>query len=301
MATCPPPSGLSVTAPGEFPAGRVRRGPAWSGPLTGQSGPGSRRAGRRGDGVCPAIGCAPGLRVVAWTAGRTSVTRRRSWRAVPRRARRAGRRYREAALGRSRRLPAGPPLVALTFDDGPDPLYTPAVLDVLAELEVRATFFCVGYRVVEHPGAVERMVADGHVVGSHTATRRDLPTLALRELTDDVRRGRDVLVGQLGRPAPLFRPPHGDLALRTGAVARGLGLRTWMWTVDPEDWRPGVQAGAIAAGCEQTGPGDVIVLHDGLEQPWAPEALDRSATVEALPAIIRSARAKGLAFAGLPG
>lgn len=226
---------------------------------------------------------------------------RRDWKAVPRWARRTGRRGREELLGRHRRLPPDEACVALTFDDGPDPVFTPAVLDVLRELDVRATFFCVGARVEQHPDVVARLVAEGHVLGSHTATHRDLPSLGARELVDDVRRGRDVLQAQTGRPAPLFRPPHGDMALRTGVVARGLGLRTWLWTVDPEDWRPGARSEQIAAGCEGAGAGDVIVLHDGLEQPWAPEALDRSATVEALAPIVRRARAQGLAFAGLPG
>jgi peptidoglycan/xylan/chitin deacetylase (PgdA/CDA1 family) len=190
--------------------------------------------------------------------------------------------------------------VALTFDDGPDPVYTPRVLDVLGELGVRATFFCVGDRVAEHPDVVRRMVAEGHVVGSHTATHPDLPPLGVAQLRDEVRRGHEALGAVVDGPPPLFRPPHGDLGLRTGAVARAYGLRTWLWTVDPQDWRPGVQADELVAGCEPAGPGDVVLLHDGLEQPWAPEALDRSATVEALAGIVASVRAKGLTFAGLP-
>jgi peptidoglycan/xylan/chitin deacetylase (PgdA/CDA1 family) len=197
-------------------------------------------------------------------------------------------------------LYAGSNGVALTFDDGPDRVYTPRILDVLADLDVKATFFCVGERVAAHPDVVRRMVAEGHVVGSHTSTHQDLPTLSHRQLLDDVRRGRDTLRAELGRSARLFRPPHGDLALRTAIVARGLGLSTWMWTVDPEDWRPGVSAEALVAGCEGADAGDVILLHDGLEQPWAPEALDRSATVDALAGIVADARAKGLAFVGLP-
>ncbi len=228
------------------------------------------------------------------------VMRQRELKAALRKIRHVGRAGREAALGRRRALGEGSLSVALTFDDGPDPTYTPQVLDVLAELGVSATFFCVGDRVAEHPEVVRRMVAEGHVVGSHTATHPDLPSLDQRHLVNEIRAGRDQLQAELGHDAPLFRPPHGDLALRTGVSARTLGLTTWLWTVDPEDWRPGVQAEAIVDGCEPTGPGDVILLHDGLEQPWAPEALDRSATVAALPGIVASARAKGLTFVGLP-
>lgn len=218
----------------------------------------------------------------------------------PRQARRAARRCREVALARHRRLPGAAPVIALTFDDGPDPVFTPQVLDVLGEHGVTATFFCVGRRVAEHPDVVRRLADEGHVLGSHTETHQDLPTLGHQALVEDLRRGRRSLEAQLGRPAPLFRPPHGDLAVRSGAAARALGMRTWLWTVDPEDWRPGVRAEQLVAGCAAAGAGDVVVLHDGLEQPWAPEALDRSATVAALPGIIATARARGLDFVGLP-
>jgi peptidoglycan/xylan/chitin deacetylase (PgdA/CDA1 family) len=86
--------------------------------------------------------------------------------------------------------------------------------------------------------------------------------------------------------------------VRSGSAAllRCLRLRTWLWSVDPEDWRPGAQSGQIVADVARVKGGDVVVLHDWVEQPLGPEALDRSATIAALPAIIAAIRAKGLHF-----
>lgn len=191
-------------------------------------------------------------------------------------------------------------MVALTFDDGPDPRYTPAVLDVLRRLDVPATFFCVGDLAVTHPEIVRRMVREGHAVGSHGAHHAELPSLSRAELAANLRAGRDMVAAVVGGPVPLFRPPHGDPSFRTGLIARRFRLHTWFWTVDPEDWRPAISTSQVVSGCARLSDGDVIVLHDGLQEPWAPEALDRSATVEALPHIVDVARAKQLRFVRLP-
>jgi peptidoglycan/xylan/chitin deacetylase (PgdA/CDA1 family) len=83
-------------------------------------------------------------------------------------------------------------------------------------------------------------------------------------------------------------------------MVRRLGVAPWLWTVDPQDWRPGATRDQVIAVAGRAGSGDVILLHDWVEQPWAPEALDRSATIGALPAIVRSARERGLTFVTLP-
>lgn len=244
-----------------------------------------------------------GGRVVT-SSGRPSTpagaTRRVGWRAGVRRARRAGRAGRERLLGRSRTLPVDQRQIALTFDDGPDPRYTPALLEVLTDLRVQATFFCVADQAAAHPDVMQLIIDGGHVVGSHGATHVAIPTLSHRELLADVRRSRRMLEDQLGCPVTIYRPAHGDLALRTAVVARAAGMRTWLWSVEPEDWRPGTTSDEIAERCNDVGAGDVIVLHDGLLEALAPEALDRSATLQALPAIVGSARAKGLELAVLP-
>jgi peptidoglycan/xylan/chitin deacetylase (PgdA/CDA1 family) len=196
---------------------------------------------------------------------------------------------------------AGPKAVALTFDDGPDAEYTPQVLELLAEHGVVATFFCVGKRTERHPELVRRMVAEGHAVGSHSWSHRDAWTLPWRVLTEDYRAGRHALERVVGRRVTLFRPPKGHLDARGALAIRAAGLRPWLWTVSPEDWQPGVTPEDMLERLRGLAGRDVVLLHDGLELPIAPEALDRSATVDLLPDLVALARERGLTFVTLDG
>ncbi len=203
-------------------------------------------------------------------------------------------------LARMRRSVA-PDAVALTFDDGPMPGSTDRVLDVLGELDVHATFFCVGRNAREHPDLLARIRAEGHSIGSHSLTHPHPAHLT----TAEVRRGsstegRRAVSDALGADTVLFRPPHGHLSLPSALVLRRLRLRPWLWTVDPEDWRPGATPGRVSEVASTAAAGDVVLLHDWVEQPWAPEALDRSATIAALPGVVRSIRKRGFRFATLP-
>lgn len=184
--------------------------------------------------------------------------------------------------------------MALTFDDGPDPRFTPAVLDLLAEHGVAATFFLVGRRAVEHPALVRRMLREGHAVGSHSWSHPDPSGAGFPQLLREYRRGRRAVEGAAGRPVRLFRPPMGDLGLPSTAAAALSGVRSWLWTRDPRDWLPGRTTGEILDALPELHAGDVVLLHDGIELPVSEEALDRSATVAAVPVLIRRARAAGL-------
>jgi peptidoglycan/xylan/chitin deacetylase (PgdA/CDA1 family) len=184
--------------------------------------------------------------------------------------------------------------VALTFDDGPDPDFTPAVLDVLAERGVHATFFVVGKRAERHAELVRRIAEEGHALGSHSWSHREPGSLSARELARDYRAGRRAVEAAAWRDVPLFRPPRGLWDARTAVLTRAAGMRTWLWTLDSQDWRPGVAAREIAGRAAEVAGGGVILLHDALELPTAPEAEDRSATVAALPALVDGIRARGL-------
>lgn len=210
-------------------------------------------------------------------------------------------RGRASAIGRVARVErrAVPGAVALTFDDGPHPSSTPRVLDALAERDVRGTFFCVGRNARAHPELVARIRAEGHLIGSHSLTHPDPARTSLTRLTADYREGRRAVAEVLGADTPVFRPPHGHLDLRSAAMVRRQGLTPWLWSVDPGDWRPDVTAGHIATVGGRAGSGDVVLLHDWVEQPWAPSALDRSATIHALPVIIDAIRARGLVLTTL--
>lgn len=196
---------------------------------------------------------------------------------------------------------ASPGGVALTFDDGPHPSSTPRVLDVLAEHGVPATFFCVGSNARAHPELVARIQAEGHLVGSHSLTHPDPARTSLARLSADYEEGRRAVSEVLGAETALFRPPHGHLGLRSAAVLRRQGLVPWLWSVDPGDWRPGVDRQHVAAVAGGATSGDVVLLHDWVEDPWAPSALDRSATIDALPVVIDAIRERGLALVTLAG
>ncbi len=214
------------------------------------------------------------------------------------RARDADRALKRGLAGARRRVPDG--TVALTFDDGPHPTSTGRILDTLAELDVKATFFCVGRNARRHPELVLRALAEGHGIGSHSLSHPHPARTAHRELAEEYAQGRQAVAGVTGRDIRLFRPPHGHLHLRSAAMIRRQELSPWLWTVDPQDWRPGVTTEGVSSVARDARSGDVVLLHDWVEQPWAPEALDRSATIEALPGIVRAVRDRGLRFTVLP-
>jgi len=203
------------------------------------------------------------------------------------------------AIARTQRH-AGPGAVALTFDDGPHPGSTDRILDVLGELEVKATFFCVGTNVRAYPDLVRRMQNEGHAIGSHSHTHPYPAETALRQLAQDYRQGREALAQVVGKRTSLFRPPHGHLGWASAGVLRQLGLVPWLWSVDPEDWRPGATREHITAVGARATSGDVVLLHDWIEQPWSPEALDRSATIGAIADMVAQIRSRGLVLEKLP-
>jgi peptidoglycan/xylan/chitin deacetylase (PgdA/CDA1 family) len=203
------------------------------------------------------------------------------------------------AIARTQRQ-VGPGAVALTFDDGPHPGSTDRILDVLGELEVKATFFCVGNNVRTYPDLVRRMQNEGHAVGSHSNTHPYPAETAIRALARDYRQGREALARVVGKRTALFRPPHGHLDWASAGAIRQLGLIPWLWSVDPEDWRPGATREHITAVGAGATSGDVVLLHDWIEQPWSPEALDRSATIAAIAGMVAQIRSRGLVLQSLP-
>jgi peptidoglycan/xylan/chitin deacetylase (PgdA/CDA1 family) len=188
--------------------------------------------------------------------------------------------------------PRAPNAVALTFDDGPWPDSTAKVLQILGKARVKATFFLVGRQVKRHPELVMDEVGAGMAIGSHSFTHPQpfgaLPGDAMRREIDQ---GQAALAG-LGVRTRLFRPPGGAIPPVVVSAARAKGLRTIVWTVDPVDWRRGTTADQIAERVLRGAkPGSIVLLHDG--------GGDRSATVAALPRIIKGLKQRRLAFTTL--
>jgi len=170
--------------------------------------------------------------------------------------------------------------LALTFDDGPDPRWTPAVLDLLRRHRVTGTFCVVGQYVAAHPALVRRMADEGHALCDHTWTHDEAltsrPTAVVRT---ELRRTYDAVAAATGgRPPRYFRAPAGRWSPGVVAEAQRLGLRPLGWSVDPTDWRrppPEVIARRVLQGAT---PGAIVLLHDGYG--------NRAATVAALDTIL---------------
>jgi peptidoglycan-N-acetylglucosamine deacetylase len=184
-----------------------------------------------------------------------------------------------------------PKAVALTFDDGPWQ-YTSQVLAILKHMHARATFFVVGRLAKVHPDLVRREYAAGMEVESHSYSHPYQPPFNRQPhqvILREIRWGRAVLAG-IGPPPTLFRPPGGSFSPYVIEAAGAYGERVVLWSVDPTDWKPGMTAREIARNVlGAVRPGSIVILHDG--------GGDRSATVAALPRIIRGIRRKGLGLA----
>ena len=170
-------------------------------------------------------------------------------------------------------------LIALTFDDGPDPEWTPRVLDALAAHGMRATFFLVGERAERHPELVERILAEGHEAGSHSWDHPSLPELAPAAAAEQIARTRAVLGS---RDAGLLRPPYGHQSLATWRLARAEGYRVVMWSIAAGDWRSDDGATLASRILAEAAPGAIVLLHDSLYTCEEPEFRDREPTIAAL-------------------
>ena len=187
---------------------------------------------------------------------------------------------------------AGTPLVALTFDDGPWPVQTEAVLAILAERDVPATFFMLGSCVERMPAATRAVARAGHAIGNHTYWHARLDDATPAAIEWEVRSTNHAVERVTGTRPRWLRPPCGSLDAEAASSITSSGMACALWTVDPQDWRADTSAEAIAdAVVGSVRPGAIVVLHDG--------GGDRAATIAALPAIIDRLRAAGYEFVTL--
>ena len=197
-----------------------------------------------------------------------------------------------------RRAGVVPGEVALTFDDGPDPRFTPQILDVLARERVPAAFFVIGARAAAAPELLARMSGEGHEIGNHSFSHPDVDAIGELRLRTELESTTQIVASITGRRPLLYRPPSlADVEPRTAASAAAfaragaLGYLVVDADVDPRDWEKTRSAAIVDETLRQAEHGGVILLHDG--------GGDRSATVRALPAIIAGLRARGLRFVPL--
>ena len=181
-------------------------------------------------------------------------------------------------------------VVALTFDDGPHPVYTPAILDILKKKHVKATFFMIGRRMEQHPDIVRRAVEEGHQIANHTYTHpRNIRADTSSQIVTELEKCEAVIERLTGRRAYLFRPPRGLMDGTVLSIAQEEGYRTILWTVcaDHQDApTPELMARRVLRHIR---PGGIVLAHDGYR-------CARWKDVKATPLIIDELKKQGYRF-----
>lgn len=173
---------------------------------------------------------------------------------------------------------------ALTFDDGPHPQGTPAVLETLSRERVRATFFLVGEQVRRNPGLAREIVDAGHTIGLHCDRHRNLLRLAPWQVREDIARAKETIEAATGRSPELYRPPYGVLNAAALCLARSRGWRTLLWSHWGRDWEARATPASITARVtDDVCEGAVLLLHDA-DDYSAPDSWRRTAA--ALPRVL---------------
>lgn len=182
-------------------------------------------------------------------------------------------------------------VVALTFDDGPHPKYTPEILKILRENHVRATFFMIGKSVDRYPGIVKEAIRDGNLIGNHTYSHpKDIDEDSRAQTEDELDRCGKSIERVSGRSTHLFRPPKGLMDETVYSVAKQKGYRTILWTVCADNHRAKTPAMMADRVLRNVYPGAIILIHDGyLPMRWR--------DVKATELIIQGLRRKGYRFA----
>lgn len=176
------------------------------------------------------------------------------------------------------------PVVALTFDDGPNPQFTPQILDILYEQQVPVTFFLVGQQMEGQEWLVRKIAASGHEIGNHTDSHPDLTTLEEPQILEEIQKTQETLREILPDYTMKFlRPPYGR---QNETVCQSSPLPLILWDVDSGDWEDPQAEAIYAAVIENIQDGDIVVFHD-----------DNPETVKALGQILPALKARGYQFA----
>lgn len=187
--------------------------------------------------------------------------------------------------------PRNLPLVALTFDDGPDALYSPQILDILERKGAPASFYIVGERAERLPDVTRRMGTVGGEVGNHAYedTHLDLRALRPEVVLRSLSRTHEVIQSLTGVPPVTFRPPFGFYNAVVLGAARRFGYQTVLWDVDALDWQSLSAQRILENVLPRVRNGSIILMHSGVTL----EGEDLTGTVNALPTMIDDLRARG--------
>jgi len=184
-------------------------------------------------------------------------------------------------------------VVALTFDDGPDPVRTPALLDALAELDAPATFFLLGDVVDANAAIVRRIAREGHELGNHTYCHRYLPLARSRSVERELRATDRAVERATGVVPAIARPPWGGRSPWTVRAFRRVAKRLVLWDVNSYDWKGKPAAEVVERVLERARPGSIILMHEARE--------GGEITVEAVRLLVPALRARGFELVTVSG
>ncbi|HWQ40251.1 MAG TPA: polysaccharide deacetylase family protein [Burkholderiales bacterium] len=198
------------------------------------------------------------------------------------------------ATGVLARGPAERRHVYLTFDDGPDPAWTPRILDALGEAGLVAAFFTIGKLARVAGAVVRRAASEGHLIGNHSWSHRHPWTMSPEAARREVRDGATALADVAGQAPAFYRPPHGRLRRCMVEEARAGGQRVVLWSRSAVDWGPLGYAAGIQWRLARVAAGDIVLMHDGGRGINRPDQLMR-----ALPEFLSRLRRQHLTSASL--
>lgn len=180
--------------------------------------------------------------------------------------------------------------IAITFDDGPSEKYTPEILDILREYNVKATFFVVGKNAESFPEIVKSEYNDGHEIGNHTYSHPQMKAITTNQADEEIKKTQEIIEKIIGKPPKLFRPPGGYLnnSIVDKITSNGCKTVLWSWRQDTRDWESPPVEKIVNTVLSNLKDGDIILFHDYNSH--------KSPTPEALKIIIPKLKERGYEF-----
>ena len=177
------------------------------------------------------------------------------------------------------------PKLALTFDDGPNPKYTPNLLDILEKYKANATFFIVGKSAQNHPGIIDDILAGGNEIACHSWSHASFPTLTRKKRIEEIRKCEASLNGKLKK---YFRPPYGHLNFFSHLDVALLGYKLVTWSISSNDWLDYDANWMTDKIIRKTKPGSIVLMHDALFTYTDQRYRNRTGTIEAVDRILNA-------------
>jgi peptidoglycan/xylan/chitin deacetylase (PgdA/CDA1 family) len=189
-------------------------------------------------------------------------------------------------------------VVALTFDDGPSPVWTPRILDELKKANIKATFFMLGEHVAKYPEVARRVAQEGHEIGNHTYDHHVLLYYTLEELEKEINYAERIIQEATGKTTRYFRPPKAWLTDTEKKKVNKLGYKIVLWSLNSKDWVTFDDKYIVKYLAKHIHPGDVILFHDS-GGVFSAEGGDRHETVKTIPQLAEKLRQMGYKFVTL--